>query len=377
MFTERLNPKTTVNVLEQKVPRIVIMDRAYNKMSNYVSQCPDEVGWLGSIHHARDNIYVLQDVYLFKQEVHATTTEINPEGLNEFGMEVLAEPDGMDIWNSIKLWGHSHVNMGVFASGQDDSQMKTFAEVGHDYFFRLIANKKKELKIDMYDYQHATVYLDIPWECMISTQEEELAAQIAALESQLAGVRMTAVEAIKEPIAAEMKEKVKKKVYATSGVTNWSNVVWVQPHWETQPDGTDKWIYGYNRAKTKEEIAADEEKKTAGRSSGLSSVTTNTTGNTVKVDNNNSSGTSIIPFPNMDDAITLDPKTMEEIMDMFTEDDLMQIGYCQSPDEVLAELRRQGFAAVHFTPKERAVLYKIGYAKLCEHYSAQGITTNP
>ena len=61
------------------------------------------------------------------------------------------------------LWGHSHVNMGVSPSGQDVSQFDEFSDGGHRYYFRMIANKKGECKIDLIDNQSGYQFNDIPW----------------------------------------------------------------------------------------------------------------------------------------------------------------------------------------------------------------------
>src|SRR5690606_11009605 len=108
------------------------------KMFIYVDECNDEIGWLGTakiMEGNEHNIVFIDDVFLFDQEVHATTTEITPEGLTEFANELIEMGDkGIEIWNNIKVWGHSHVNLGVSPSGQDDKQMKTFRDGGHDWF---------------------------------------------------------------------------------------------------------------------------------------------------------------------------------------------------------------------------------------------------
>ena len=111
MFKERLEVKPKVELISAFAPFLLISTDALNKMRLYVEQCEDEIGWLGTIDELENNTYHLTDVYLFKQQVHATTTEITSEGLTDFAEEILELPDGMDIWNSIRAWGHSHVNM--------------------------------------------------------------------------------------------------------------------------------------------------------------------------------------------------------------------------------------------------------------------------
>ena len=163
MFLNKREVKTEIKTIFG-TPSILISPLALAKMINIINECDKEVGWLGEANrNEENNIIIIHDVHLFHQEVHSTTCEITPEGLSQFGEELLKQQDGMEKWNNIKVWGHSHVNMGVFSSGQDDKQMEVFAD-HNDWFIRIIANKKDEMKIDFYDYTKNIVYIDLDWE---------------------------------------------------------------------------------------------------------------------------------------------------------------------------------------------------------------------
>lgn len=218
-FKERLNPTTKLELLRSIELEVLISPEAITKMASYVEQCADEIGWLGTAYREGDTIKI-EDVYLFEQEVHATTTEITPEGLSSFAEELLSSGEaGIELWNNLKVWGHSHVNMGITPSGQDNSQMETFKEGGHDWFLRLIANKKGELKIDLYDYKNSIIYLDLPWSEYLSEEEEAILHQIEKLYSILDKHQDQRKKSYEEVIKEEMKQKVKKKIYLTTGFT--------------------------------------------------------------------------------------------------------------------------------------------------------------
>lgn len=134
---------------------LYILPEARQKMEIYCDLSEGEIGWLGFVRDLGDNGFLIEDVALLKQEVHATTTEITPEGLLEFWAKTAPENQ-----LKIKLWGHSHVNMGVSPSGQDNSQMEYFKD-GNPWFIRLITNKKREYHIDIYDYANGIqVHMD-------------------------------------------------------------------------------------------------------------------------------------------------------------------------------------------------------------------------
>lgn len=264
MFKERVNVKPTIVAIPGLAPAILIHGDALSKMWQYVDQCADEIGWLGTAYRSDDNNIIVRDAFLFHQEVHSTTTEITPDGLAFFAQDLLSNDleSGMEIWNNLKVWGHSHVNMAVSPSGQDNSQMETFAQTGHDWFIRIIANKSGELKIDVYDYTRGITWIDTPWERLETETEETIANQIWALQKQLDAIKTQSLNAHKEDIKLEMSEKVKKKACATQGTwftngqTRWSNT-------GTPTNGQYAWLpYKEQQAKEVKETEENEEGRT-------------------------------------------------------------------------------------------------------------------
>ena len=204
------------------MPLVIISKEALIKMQLYVEGCSNEIGWLGTAIKNNDNIFFIDDVFLFEQDVHSTTTEITPEGLTAFAEELLQQPNGIEIWNNIKLWGHSHVNMCTHPSVQDDKQMETFSEGGHPWFLRIIANKKGDITIDLYDYEHGIIYSNLPWWEEVSDAEREIEKQITELKKQLANINLSIIETLKPSIADEIKQKVKFKTQVI-GFNNFNN----------------------------------------------------------------------------------------------------------------------------------------------------------
>lgn len=182
----------TVTFLDNRY-EVYILPTARAKMELYCDLSEGEIGWLAFVEKFEDQGFLITDCVLLKQEVHATTTEIDPAALLE-----LWGATPIEAQSKIKLWGHSHVNMGVTASGQDDTQMEYFKD-GNPWFIRLITNKKREYNIDIYDYAAGIkVHLD---------------------QAELKDYNPQAKE-LRESIAAEIKEKVSKKEYkpATSSL---------------------------------------------------------------------------------------------------------------------------------------------------------------
>jgi hypothetical protein len=197
----------TVAFLDNRY-ELFILPEARQKMELYCDLSEGEIGWLAFVERFDKDGFLITDCALLEQEVHSTTTEITAEGLLKFWDSVPAERH-----ETIKLWGHSHVNMSTSPSGQDDSQMEYFKD-GNPWFIRLITNKKREYHIDIYDYQNGIkVHMD---------------------QADLKTYNPSANE-MRKTIEAEIKEKVKQKTYtslpatssyksnASSSRTVWSN----------------------------------------------------------------------------------------------------------------------------------------------------------
>lgn len=210
----------------KRVPKIFVCRKAMNKMKEYIRQVDKEVGWLGTV--VRDNgNYIIEDVYLFKQEVHSTTTEITVDGLNEFAMDLLQQEDGFEIWNKMKMWGHSHVNMSTSPSAQDNEQMKVFQEGNDDFFIRLITNKQGIFTFDIYDFILGISYENVGHSILENVQDinriNALKQQINTLTNELNTLQGISVEE-QELIASEIKEKVKIKNYVNYAGNKYTGV---------------------------------------------------------------------------------------------------------------------------------------------------------
>lgn len=171
---------------------LYILPEARQKMEIYCDLSQGEIGWLGFVKDMGNAGFLIEDVALLKQEVHSATTEITADGLFEFWNNTAPEDQG-----KVKLWGHSHVNMSVSPSGQDNSQMDYFKD-GNPWFIRLITNKKREYHIDIYDYENGIqVHMD---------------------QSDLITYNPKANE-LKKRIEEEIKEKVTEKKYTSLPTT--------------------------------------------------------------------------------------------------------------------------------------------------------------
>ena len=241
-------------------PKIIITITALNKMKEYIRQSNDEIGWLcTSIKQGR--AFIIMDAYLFNQEVNSVTTEITTDGLNEFAMEVMQMENGLDIWNNMKVWGHSHVNMSTSPSGQDEKQMEVFTQNADDFFIRIIGNKKGEMKIDLYDYEKGVIYEDLTYAIDYEENNElinTLEQKIIELQNIIDAKKKVPKE-LSDTITNEIKSKVKKKKEYTCnkydnyyGGYNYSNN-YDSSYWKNNKNKKDN-AFDYFDMLTKEEV---------------------------------------------------------------------------------------------------------------------------
>lgn len=150
-------------MLVECTPTILISHVAYEKMYHCVNCCNDEISWLGSVEKLDGDMFLIEDIFILKQEVSMAHTSMDEEALANFAKELLKQPNGDELFNKTRFWGHSHVEMDTEPSGQDDKQMEFFKEVKCDYFIRGIFNKEGSAKFDLFYYDKMISVQDVPW----------------------------------------------------------------------------------------------------------------------------------------------------------------------------------------------------------------------
>lgn len=147
-----------------KEPKILCTLEAYRKMRNYVSIHDKEIGWFGTVEKVND-IYVITDVILPKQEVTSTYNEIDTETLIALASELTSEQI-----TKLRCYGHSHVDMTVSPSGTDKEQVEELTE-GSEWFITVINNKDDDWHIAFNDYKRGLQFITRELEFFIPTDK--------------------------------------------------------------------------------------------------------------------------------------------------------------------------------------------------------------
>ena len=134
-------------------PKVSVLPIAKHKMDLIVDICKEEVGWLGIVKQENRWEFLIEDVFLLKQEANMVTTELDPSDQQELWARLHAEgilTEAEQDTRGLYLWGHSHHNMGVSPSGQDEKQVQQFLQGRPPFLIRIIANKRGEYRTDLY-----------------------------------------------------------------------------------------------------------------------------------------------------------------------------------------------------------------------------------
>lgn len=247
MFFKSSTSKPSLTYLGD-YPKLYVSHLAYNKMRYYIDICDKEIGWLGVAvrNEVNPTIIHLSDVFLFHQEVNSTTCEITEEGLAKFVgyvFENYSDEQAMFICNNLKVWGHSHVNMGVTPSGQDDTQINLFRQNEAQWFIRIIGNKRGEINITFYDFVNCVKVSNMEWDLHVEGNVD-----------------------LYDNIKKEIEEKVKVKTY-WSGYNNYNGNKRYQNNYSYIPKNNTTFVQEtktgqYFESKKKEETKKEETKIT-------------------------------------------------------------------------------------------------------------------
>lgn len=105
----------------------------------FIDKTDFEVSGFGLVEHNKENnFFIVNDVFLLKQENTAAHTDIDGQDL----AKLLYETRTMN--GSLRFWWHSHVNMAAFWSSQDITTIKELGSQG--WITAGVFNKKREYK---------------------------------------------------------------------------------------------------------------------------------------------------------------------------------------------------------------------------------------
>jgi len=128
---------------------------AHRKILALVMGFEDEVGWHGTVSRSKKREFVIGDIFVYPQEVTGSTVTTDQSLYNKWLYELDDE-----TFNSVRMQGHSHVNMRVFPSGIDNKHREQILEqLESDMFYIfMIWNKSLDVHTLIYDMQNNILF---------------------------------------------------------------------------------------------------------------------------------------------------------------------------------------------------------------------------
>lgn len=135
----------------QRKATLQFTEIAWLKMQTLVREFDKEVAWHGIAKRGDEDgkdSYIISDILVYPQEVTGATVNTDQE---KYQMWLMGHDD--EVFNSIRMQGHSHVNMGTSPSSVDTSLYDRILEQLDDdmFYIFLIWNKRGDKTIKIYD----------------------------------------------------------------------------------------------------------------------------------------------------------------------------------------------------------------------------------
>lgn len=132
---------------------------AFYKMFHLLCAYNTEVAWHGVVERdpANENRFIIKDILVYPQVVTGGTVNTDEVA---YGLWCCSIED--DIFNNIRMQGHSHVSMSTTPSAVDEAhQKKILTQIASDdYYIFMIWNKKFERTIKIFDLKNNILYED-------------------------------------------------------------------------------------------------------------------------------------------------------------------------------------------------------------------------
>lgn len=137
---------------------VIFSDIAWLKTQFLVREFDKEVAWHGLARRSDDpakDEYYISDILVYPQEVTGTTVNTDQERYEKW---LMSHDD--ETFNSIRMQGHSHVNMGTTPSSVDTSYYDRILDQLEDdmFYIFMIFNKRGEKMVKIYDMQKNVLF---------------------------------------------------------------------------------------------------------------------------------------------------------------------------------------------------------------------------
>lgn len=164
------------------IPGIFFTEKAMLDQGAIVALCKDEVSWFGTVTEDADGDLIIDEMFVPEQEVSGASADVDEDGMVKMAEEILKRDDGIDVFNKLRYFCHSHVTMGTGPSGTDEEQAADFAKQCDDFLIRGICNKHGRLELTLFLFKPGIKVEDAKWGIL---QKEETAQAVKFWHEEL------------------------------------------------------------------------------------------------------------------------------------------------------------------------------------------------
>lgn len=172
-ITLETNP--SIKLSEDERVSVIFENDAYEKMRALVRVATKEIGWYGTVERISEKEFVVKDIFVGPQIVTSVTVDTDDEEFVKW-CDSLSD----ETFNTMRFYGHSHVNMGVTPSGTDNTFQNNQIQNVKDFYIFCILNKQNSAWFNIYDIENNILYEndDINYKYYVNPQEEWAKEQI-------------------------------------------------------------------------------------------------------------------------------------------------------------------------------------------------------
>lgn len=153
----KINFSKNIDKIDRKA-NLRFTEIAWLKMQTLIREFSKEVAWHGIAYRNEDpekDEYIITDILVYPQEVSGATVTTDQ---SKYETWLMSHED--DVFNNIRMQGHSHVNMGVTPSGVDLTLYEDILDKLEDdmFYIFLIWNKKEDRTVKIYDMKKNVLF---------------------------------------------------------------------------------------------------------------------------------------------------------------------------------------------------------------------------
>lgn len=137
-------------------PYVEFEPHVLNDIQAIVAVSKEEVAWLCEVTYDEDSdVYTVYKLHVPEQVVSGVTCTLKPQSI----MDCMTK--ATDV-NSLRMWGHSHVNMSASPSGQDDKQFREqYRDADLEWAVRMITNKSGNVHLSIIDASRGVMATEV------------------------------------------------------------------------------------------------------------------------------------------------------------------------------------------------------------------------